>query len=72
VLGLVSMLMDVSSEMIHAVLPLYLVATLRRGLRQSLDTIGAVLGPALALVVMALTADSFQTVFWIAVVPAGP
>lgn len=40
------------------------------GLRQSLDTIGAVLGPLLAIVFMALLADNFRHVFWIAVLPA--
>ncbi|KZD21623.1 MFS transporter [Tardiphaga robiniae] len=40
------------------------------GLRQSLDTIGAFLGPLLAIGLMWLTADHFQTVFWIAVIPA--
>ena len=40
------------------------------GLRQSLDTIGAVLGPLLAIVFMALLADNFTHVFWIAVIPA--
>ncbi|MEH2475300.1 MFS family permease [Nitrobacteraceae bacterium AZCC 2161] len=40
------------------------------GLRQSLDTIGAFLGPALAIGLMWLTANNFQTVFWIAVIPA--
>ena len=40
------------------------------GLRQSLDTIGAVLGPLLALVLMYVLADNFGVVFWIAVVPA--
>ena len=40
------------------------------GLRQSLDTIGAVLGPLLAIVFMALLADNFRHVFWIAVIPA--
>jgi len=40
------------------------------GLRQSLDTIGAVVGPALAILLMGATADSFTAVFWIAVVPA--
>jgi MFS family permease len=40
------------------------------GLRQSLDTVGAVLGPLAAIVFMALFADNFTTVFWIAVVPA--
>ena len=40
------------------------------GLRQSLDTIGAFLGPVAAIVLMMLTADNFTIVFWIAVVPA--
>jgi MFS family permease len=40
------------------------------GLRQSLDTIGAFLGPALAVGLMWLTADNFQAVFWVAVIPA--
>ncbi len=40
------------------------------GLRQSLDTVGAFLGPLLAIGLMWLTADHFQGVFWIAVIPA--
>ena len=40
------------------------------GLRQSLDTVGAFIGPAIAIVLMWLTANSFTTVFWVAVVPA--
>jgi len=40
------------------------------GLRQSLDTIGAFLGPLLAIGLMWLTADHFQAVFWVAVIPA--
>ena len=40
------------------------------GLRQSLDTIGAVLGPLLAIVFMAAFASNFTAVFWIAVSPA--
>jgi len=40
------------------------------GLRQSLDTIGALIGPLGAIVVMWLTANSFITVFWVAVIPA--
>jgi MFS family permease len=40
------------------------------GLRQSLDTVGAFLGPALAIGVMWLTVDNFHIVFWIAVPPA--
>src|SRR5262249_44579827 len=40
------------------------------GLRQSLDTIGAFVGPVAAIGLMMLTADNFPAVFWIAVVPA--
>jgi len=40
------------------------------GLRQSLDTVGAVLGPLLAIVCMAALANDFTAVFWIAVIPA--
>ncbi|WP_439578664.1 MFS transporter [Elioraea sp.] len=141
-LGFVSLLMDVSSEMIHALLPVYLVVGLgatalavgiiegiaeataaitrifsgalsdrigRRkelaalgyglaaftkpifplaprdalvadisppelrgasfGLRQALDTVGAFLGPLLAIGLMALLADDFVSVFWVAVIP---
>jgi MFS family permease len=39
------------------------------GLRQSLDTIGAFVGPLLAIGLMWLTLDNFTTVFWVAVVP---
>lgn len=40
------------------------------GLRQSLDTVGAFLGPLLAITGMLLLADNIRTVLWIAVVPA--
>jgi MFS family permease len=40
------------------------------GLRQALDTVGAFLGPLLAIGLMALTADRFRVVFWVAVAPA--
>lgn len=40
------------------------------GLRQSLDTIGAFIGPLMAIGLMWLTADHFRIVFWIAVIPA--
>jgi sugar phosphate permease len=40
------------------------------GLRQSLDTVGACVGPLLAVAFMALFADDIRTVLWIAVVPA--
>ncbi|MFD0387633.1 MFS transporter [Tistrella bauzanensis] len=39
------------------------------GLRQSLDTVGAFGGPLLAMALMALFADDFRLVFWLAVVP---
>lgn len=40
------------------------------GLRQSLDTVGAVAGPLLAIALMALSSGNFRFVFWIAVLPA--
>jgi MFS family permease len=40
------------------------------GLRQSLDTVGAVLGPLAAIGFMLLLAGNFALVFWIAVIPA--
>lgn len=40
------------------------------GLRQSLDTVGAFVGPLLALGLMLLWADDFRAVFWVAVIPA--
>lgn len=40
------------------------------GLRQSLDTIGAFLGPLLAVALMLLWNDDFRAVFWVAVIPA--
>jgi MFS family permease len=40
------------------------------GLRQSLDTIGAIVGPLLALALMAVLAGDIRMVFWAAVVPA--
>ncbi len=39
------------------------------GLRQSLDTVGALLGPLLAVGLMLLWADNFRAVFWVAVIP---
>ena len=39
------------------------------GFRQSLDTVGAFLGPVLAVVLMLLWADNFRFVFWVAVIP---
>ncbi len=40
------------------------------GLRQALDTVGAIGGPLLALAAMAYFASNFHAAFWIAVVPA--
>jgi MFS family permease len=39
------------------------------GMRQSLDTVGAFLGPLLAVGLMLLWANDFRSVFWVAVVP---
>jgi MFS family permease len=40
------------------------------GLRQTLDTLGAVVGPLLAVGAMLWFADNFRAVFWLAVLPA--
>jgi MFS family permease len=40
------------------------------GLRQSLDTVGAFLGPLLAIGLMTRLADDIRMVFWFAVIPA--
>ena len=40
------------------------------GLRQALDTVGAFLGPTLAIALMLLWANDFRAVFWVAVIPA--
>jgi MFS family permease len=40
------------------------------GLRQTLDTVGAVAGPLLAIGAMLWLADNFRFAFWLAVVPA--
>jgi MFS family permease len=39
------------------------------GLRQSLDTVGAFLGPLLAVVLMLWWSNDFRAVFWVAVIP---
>ena len=39
------------------------------GLRQSLDTVGAFLGPAVAMGLMFAWANDFRAVFWVAVLP---
>jgi MFS family permease len=40
------------------------------GLRQALDTVGALVGPLLALGAMAWFAGDFRAAFWVAVIPA--
>lgn len=40
------------------------------GLRQALDTVGAITGPLLAIAAMLWFAGDFRSVFWLAVVPA--
>ena len=40
------------------------------GLRQSLDTVGAFLGPLFGVALMLLWAGDFRTVFWFALIPA--
>jgi len=39
------------------------------GLRQSLDTVGAFLGPLLAVALMLVWSNDFRAVFWVAVIP---
>jgi MFS family permease len=39
------------------------------GLRQSMDTIGAFLGPLLAMILMIASANDFRLVFWVAFIP---
>jgi MFS family permease len=41
------------------------------GLRQALDTVGAFIGPLLAIALMAAFAGDMRAVFWAALVPAG-
>ena len=40
------------------------------GLRQALDTIGALVGPLIAFALMLAYANDFRLVFWVAVIPA--
>ncbi|MGH6952777.1 MAG: MFS transporter, partial [Alphaproteobacteria bacterium] len=40
------------------------------GMRQSLDTVGAFVGPLLAILLMAATGDDLRLVLWVAVAPA--
>lgn len=39
------------------------------GLRQSLDTVGALLGPLVAFALMAISGNDFRLVFWLALIP---
>jgi MFS family permease len=39
------------------------------GLRQTLDTVGAVAGPLVAIALMLAWSDNFRAVFWVAVIP---
>jgi MFS family permease len=39
------------------------------GLRQALDTVGAFIGPLLAILLMLLWKDNFRRIFWLAVIP---
>ena len=40
------------------------------GLRQSLDTVGAFIGPLIAVALMIAWSNDFRAVFWVAVIPA--
>jgi MFS family permease len=40
------------------------------GLRQSLDTVGAFVGPLLAMLLMVVSSNNFRFVFWVATIPA--
>ena len=40
------------------------------GLRQTLDTVGAFVGPLIAIALMVATGGAFRVVFWVAVIPA--
>ena len=39
------------------------------GLRQSLDTIGAFMGPLIAVILMLLWGNDYRAVFWVAIIP---
>src|SRR2546422_247459 len=62
-LGFVSLFMDTSSELIHSLLPVFLVSVLGA----SMTSVGLIEGVAEA---MALLATDIRAVFWIAVIPA--
>src|SRR5512145_784946 len=40
------------------------------GLRQALDSVGALMGPLLAVALMVLLADDIRAVMWLAIIPA--
>jgi Na+/melibiose symporter-like transporter len=40
------------------------------GLRQAMDTVGAFIGPLLAMMLMVVSNNNFRLVFWVAVLPA--
>ncbi len=100
-LGFVSLFMDVSSELVHSLLPVFMVGSLGLsmqaigliegaaeataliadvapaairgacfGLRQSMDTVGAFLGPLLAILLMLWSGADIGLVLWFAVLPA--
>lgn len=39
------------------------------GLRQSMDSLGAVIGPLIAVALMSLTGDNYRAIFWLAAIP---
>ena len=65
---------EVASETINTTrLPAGIWAQLRGaafGLRQSLDTVGAFIGPLVAVGLMIAWSNDFRAVFWVAVIPA--
>src|SRR5918999_1346536 len=79
-LGFVSLFMDTSSEMIHSLLPVFLVSVLGasalavgviEGIAEGATAaVKAFVGPALALALMAASGDDYRLVFWIAILPA--
>jgi MFS family permease len=86
--------MDLSSELVHALLPVYLTDRVGKGirgaprdaliadvtpegrrgaafgLRQALDTAGAILGPLAAIGLMLLFMSDLRAVLWFAAIPA--
>src|SRR5437867_2036692 len=64
-LGFVSLLMDVSSEMIHSLLPVFMVTVLG----SSALTVGLIEGAALGMGLVFAWASDFRAVFWVAVLP---